>query len=255
MRPRVIPALLLDEQYLVKTRAFKKSVYVGDPINTVKLFNEKLADELVLLDITATATGRPIPFDFVREVVSEAFMPIAYGGGISSLSDVETLLTLGIEKVIVNRATVHSPSLVTEASAAFGAQALIGSMDVQRRRRGRSEVVAERGRKRVSEDPVAWARRLEDLGVGEILMTSVDREGSRAGYDLDLIEAVSRAVDVPLIAHGGAGGLADLRGAVDSGASAVAAGQFFTFRGAREAVLITYPSEAELSRTFEGFNA
>jgi imidazole glycerol-phosphate synthase subunit HisF len=150
---------------------------------------------------------------------------------------------------------VRMPKLVTEASAAFGAQALIGSMDVVRRRSGRQQVVAERGRKQVSDDPVAWAQRLEDLGVGEILVTSVDLEGSRSGYDLGLIESVSHAVGVPLIAHGGAGGLTDLRAAVDAGASAVAAGQFFTFRGAREAVLITYPTEAELGRTFEGLHA
>lgn len=248
MRPRAIPVLLLDCDYLWKTRTFGEARYVGDPINTVRIFNDKQADELVILDITATQNKRGPSFELISDIASEAFMPIAYGGGISTFADIERLLRVGIEKIVVNSATVASPELITKASRAFGEQAIVASMDV----RGSVDggVYTRRGRDRVATSVVEWARKLELLGVGEILLTSIDREGCRSGYDLALIQAVSRSVDVPVVANGGAGTYSDLHLAAEAGASGAAAGTCFTFYGRHNAVLITYPTDAELDEAF-----
>lgn len=254
MRPRLIAVLQLEDGFLTKTTQFRRARYVGDPINTVKLFNEKRADELVLLDVGASRSGC-IAFDLVQEAATEAFMPVAYGGGIASARDAERLFGLGVDKVVVNALTVEAPRVVSQIATTYGAQALVASMDVKRTRFGNIEVRADRGRTRVSRDPASWARDLVEMGAGEILLTSIDREGSRKGLDLELVAEVSAAVTVPVIAHGGAGAMSDLSAAVRAGASAVAAGQMLTFHGRREAVLVTYPGEKELQQAFEGIDA
>ena len=246
---RIIPCLLLRGNGFVKTKRFKDAVYLGDCFNTVRLFNEKEADELMILDIEATAAGRPPRFDFLRDLAGECFMPVAYGGGVRSLEDMRRLFTAGFEKVSVNTQIWKDPDLIRNAASEFGAQSVIASIDVRRTLFGRSEVVIEGGRKGTGLDPVAAAKRAADMGAGEILLTSIDRDGTLQGYDVELIRRVADAVEVPVIASGGAGSLGDFRAAIHEGhASAVAAGSFFVFTGKHRAVLITYPAHADTLR-------
>jgi cyclase len=251
LRTRVIPCLLLKNGGLVKTRGFAEPKYVGDPINAVKIFNEKEVDELVFLDISATPAGRAPSFELIRDIAAEAFMPFAYGGGVTSVEEVKRLVGLGAEKVVVNSAAVARPELVREAAEVVGSQSLVVAIDVKRSLLGRYEVVTHSGTRRSGLDPVAWAQQVESLGAGEILVNSVDRDGTMKGYDLALLRKVTGAVRVPVVACGGAGGLADLRAAVaEGGASAVAAGSLFVFHGKHRAVLITYPDYRDLEQLF-----
>jgi imidazole glycerol-phosphate synthase subunit HisF len=251
LRTRVIPCLLLRGQGLVKTTRFKEPKYVGDPINAIRIFNDKEVDELVVLDITATREGRAPNFERIEEFASECFMPLAYGGGLSTVDQARRLLKLGVEKVIFNATAWRSSEVLRQASKEFGAQAVVASIDVRRKLLGRYEVVIDSANVGTGVDPVTYAKQMEDLGVGEILLTAVDRDGTMKGYDLELLSRVSRAVSVPVIASGGAGSLADFRAAVtEGGASAVAAGAMFVFYGPHRAVLITYPSPAELAANF-----
>ena len=246
-RTRVIPTLLLRGAGLVKTTGFRSPVYVGDPINAIRIFNEKEVDELVLLDITASRTGKGPAFATIENIASECFMPVAYGGGISSVEHIRKILGTGVEKVVINSAALLHPDLVREAAREFGSQAIAVSIDVKRRLFGRYEVYGDGGLQRTGHDPVTYARQMQDLGAGEILLASIDRDGTKAGYDLDLVARVAAAVGIPVIASGGAGKLADFVEARRAGAAAVAAGAMFVFHGPHRAVLITYPSQAELS--------
>jgi cyclase len=248
---RAIPCLLLSNGGLVKTRKFKNGVYVGDPINAIRIFNEKEVDELVLLDIRASLEKRPPNYALLTEIASECFMPLAYGGGITSIDQIRTLLRLGIEKVVLNTALNRDPNFVKEAVAAFGSQAIVASIDVRRKLFSRREVMTLAGTEATGLDPVEAALKAEELGVGEILLTSIDAEGSMEGYDIDLLAKVSQSVNVPVIASGGAGKLEDFRSAVKVGhASAVSAGSMFVFYGPHRAVLITYPEYRELCALF-----
>ncbi|CAM3263831.1 HisA/HisF-related TIM barrel protein [Nocardioides dubius] len=229
---------------MVKTKAFKEQTYVGDAVNAVKIFNEKQADELVLLDIEATSKRRPIDFGFIEDVVSEAFMPVAYGGGVTTSADARRLFEVGVEKVAINSATFASPEVVSAIAEEYGAQAVVASLDVERRRFGAEQVRCPDRRK--GPDPVAWAAALAAAGAGELLVTSAADEGSRAGMNLELIRRIRAAVSIPIIAHGGAGTLAHLTEARDAGAAALAAGTMFTFHGPRRAVLIQYPTPEQL---------
>lgn len=248
-RARVIPVLLLAQSGMVKTQKFAKPRYLGDPINAVKLFNEKMADELVLLDIDATARGR-IEFDLIEEIISEAFMPIAYGGGLTSLDQCAELFRRGVEKVVINTAAVERPQLIEEVVARFGAQAVVASIDVRRNVWGRPKAYVRGARKESRFSPVELAVACERLGAGEIFLTSVEREGSFGGYDLDLTGQVASAVGIPVIAHGGAGSIADFAPASAAGASAVAAGSLFVFAAKGEGVLVNYPSQDDLAEQF-----
>jgi cyclase len=248
MRPRVIPCLLLKGERLVKTVRFGNPVYVGDPINTVRIFNEKEVDELVILDIAATLEGRRPAIDTIARIASEAFMPVAYGGGIRSLEDARAVLACGVEKVVINTAAAEHPDSVREIAAAYGNSSVVISIDVRRKLLGRREVCVRGGRKATGLDPVAFARAAAGLGAGEILLNSIDRDGTMQGYDIELVRSVARAVAVPVIACGGAGSLADFSTALrEGGASAVAAGSFFVFHGRHRAVLISYPSPDQLT--------
>ena len=249
-RIRVIPVLLLADHGIVKTERFKRPRYLGDPINAVKIFNDKRADELVLLDIEATQKGR-IEYDWVSDVVSEAFMPIAYGGGVSSMAQAAELFRRGVEKIVINTAISENPGLIGEIAARFGSQAVVASIDVKRNFWGKNQVYSRGGRKEVALDPVSLARRYAEAGVGEIILTAIDREGTFGGYDTQLLESVAGAVSVPVVANGGAASVADFRAAVSVGkSSAVAAGSMFVFARKGEGVLISYPSENELQEQF-----
>lgn len=246
LRTRVIPCLLLKGAGLVKTIKFKDPKYVGDPINAVKIFNDKEVDELMLLDISAAEEQRGPNFKVIEEIAEECFMPLAYGGGITCMDDIKHILQLGVEKVVLNSAAIYQPDLIREASRAFGSQAIVVSIDVKKKLFSGYQVVAKRGRKSIGYDPVRFAIAAQELGAGEILLNSVDRDGLMCGMDVSLIQNVSKNLSVPLVAVGGVGSLADIKSAVDAGASAIAAGSFFVFQGPHRAVLISYPEYEEL---------
>jgi len=246
LKTRVIPCLLLRGQGLVKTTKFKDPKYVGDPINAIKIFNDKEVDELILLDIMASKEGRGPLFEVIKEVASECFMPLAYGGGLRTVEEVRKVLKLGVEKVVFNTTAWRDPQILKDASREFGAQAIVASVDVRRKLLGRYEVVVSGGAQGTGMDPVEYARRMEDAGAGELFLNSVDRDGTMKGYDLNLIESVVKAVSIPVVAAGGASSLDDFRLAAGSGAAAVSAGAMFVFHGPHRAVLITYPSQADL---------
>jgi cyclase len=244
---RVIPCLLLRNRGLVKTIKFRKPKYVGDPINAIRIFNDKAVDELVFLDTTVTVEHRSPNFELISEIAEECFMPICYGGGVSKLDQVERLFRLGVEKVAINTAAIEDRELVRSAASTFGSQSIVVSLDVKRNRFGNYRVFTHGGSLNTRLDPLAVAIEMEQLGAGEILLNSIDRDGTMAGYDLNLTRSVAERVGVPVIACGGAGKLDDFLLAVNEGkASAVAAGSFFVFQGPHQAVLITYPTSAQL---------
>ena len=250
LRTRVIPCLLLQNGGLVKTVKFKHPKYVGDPINAVRIFNEKEVDELMFLDIGATPAGRGPNFELLTAIGSEAFMPFGYGGGITSVDQIKQIYALGVEKVILNTSPERTPRLVSDAASIAGSSSVVVSIDVRRGWVGRYTVCTQGGQHDTKRDPVEYAQEMERLGAGEILLNSIDRDGTVTGYDLELIGRVAEAVRVPVVALGGAGSLSHFRQAVEKGASAVSAGSFFVFHGRHRAVLITYPGYAELEKVF-----
>lgn len=251
-RARVIPCLLLSGEKLVKTVRFKQPTYVGDPINAVKIFNDREVDELTILGIAATREQRDPPFEHLRAIAGECFMPLSYGGGIRSIEHARQLFSLGVEKVVINTAAVENPSLLTAIADEYGSQAVIASLDVKNDWRGRRRVFTRAGTLNSGLSPLDHARTVVEQGAGEILLTAIDRDGTMNGYDVEMIRELSAAVPVPIVACGGAGTIAHLGAAIAAGASAVAAGSLFVFTGSRRAVLINYPSAAELSAALPG---
>lgn len=247
LRARVIPCLLLRNGGLVKTVKFGAATYVGDPINAVRIFNQKEVDELVFLDIGASSDRGP-NFSLLADIASEAFMPFAYGGGISTIDHVKRLFGLGVEKVVMNTAAWSNASLISETAALAGCSSVVASIDVRANWRGAYSVYVQGGKTDTKREPVQYAQHLQQIGAGEILLNAIDKDGTMEGYDLELVRRVAAGVTIPVVAVGGAGSLAHFRDAVASGASAVAAGSFFVFHGKHKAVLITYPSYAELER-------
>ncbi|MEO5772687.1 MAG: AglZ/HisF2 family acetamidino modification protein [Sphingomicrobium sp.] len=245
---RVIPCLLLSPNRggLVKTLKFAKPKYVGDPINAVRIFNEKEVDELMVLDIDATREGRGPDFAAIEELASECFMPLCYGGGIRSTEDARTLFSLGVEKVALQGAVWRNPGIVREIADKAGEQAVVVSIDVKRNWLGKPQLHSAAGIKPWFQDWRDAVRQAVAIGAGEILLNAVDRDGTFGGPDLGLIKEASELAGVPLIAVGGISSLADMKAATDAGASAVAAGAYFVFQGPHRAVLITYPRYEEL---------
>lgn len=247
MRTRVIPVLLLRGKGLVKTVKFANPTYIGDPINSVRIFNEKEVDELIFLDIIATPQRRGPDFDLLADIAGEAFMPMAYGGGISSMSDIQKIFSIGFEKVVLNTATYDRPELVREAISVYGAQSIVACVDVYKSMLGQYGLVSESGARKRKVSLKDHLAALTNMGVGEIMISSVNRDGTQSGYDIALIKAATAAVSVPVIASGGAGGVEDFARAVkEGGASAVAAGSLFVFMGPHRAVLINYPERRVL---------
>ncbi len=243
---RVLPCLLIKEGGLVKTTKFKKPSYVGDPINAVKIFNKKEVDELVVLDIEASEQGRGPDFEMIKDFVTEAFMPLAYGGGITTLEQARQLLNLGVEKIVVNTALGSHPGLISELAEVFGAQAVVAALDVKKSMFKGFDAYTLNGSKALKRNIVEFAKDLEAKGAGEIFLTAIDREGTMAGYDTKLIKEISAAVEVPVVANGGAKEPEDFARAVEAGASAVAAGSMFVYHGPHRAVLISYPERETL---------
>ena len=252
LKIRIIPALLLKNHGLVKTVGFNNPKYVGDPINAIRIFNEKEVDELVFFDTTASVDGRKPNFKLISDIASECFMPFGYGGGIRDLDDIKTLLNIGAEKVVINSYAIEKPIFIKEAADQFGSQSIIVSIDVKRNLLGKYTVYAHGGRDATKYDPVSFAQLMEEMGAGEIILTSIDRDGTMKGYDVNLIKRVTSLLNIPVVASGGAGKIQDFIDATQKGgASAVSAGSMFVFKGKHRAVLISYPSMEEIE-TIEG---
>ena len=250
-RPRVIPVLLLKDLGLTKSIKFKNHKYIGDPINAVKIFNEKKTDELVFLDILASKEKRCISLDFVRKVGDEANMPFAVGGGIRTRQNIRDLLINGAEKVVLNSIAIEKPEFVKEVSEIFGSSTIVVCIDVKKDIFGRERIAYYGGSRLKSIDLIEYSQQIAEYGAGELIIQSIDRDGSYEGYDLDLVKRVSISVTIPVIALGGAGCYSDFYKAVHiSNASAVAAGSIFVYHGPRRAVLISFPSQKELSLLF-----
>lgn len=246
-RPRIIPCLTIQNQGLVKTTKFSNPRYLGDPINAVKIFNGKGVDELCILDITATEEGRGPDFNYLKDLASEAFMPLSYGGGITKLSDIERLIYLGYEKVIINTSFVLNPDLISEAVQYAGSSSVVVSIDVKKELFGKYCCYISDGRTKIKQNPVTLAKMAQEYGAGEILLTSITQDGTMLGYDIDLVKKISDAVSIPVIACGGAKDINDFKSAIDQGgAHAVAASSMFVYYGRRKAVLITVPDELKL---------
>ena len=249
---RIIPVLLLDNKGLYKTINFKNPTYIGDPINAVKIFNEKEVDEIVILDITATSDKKPIQYEFIRDIVSEAFMPICYGGGINNISQIKKILNIGIEKVAINSCAIENPSFINEVSNIYGSSTIVVSVDVKRNIFGKYFIYNNRGRFNTGNNPIIFCKNVEKMGAGEIILTSINNEGMRRGYDLVLLKKITEAVSIPVIANGGAGCIDDFNKAINiGGASAVSAGSLFVYKGNNKAILINYPDQQQIEKIME----
>ncbi|KRC81730.1 AglZ/HisF2 family acetamidino modification protein [Sphingomonas sp. Root241] len=259
LRPRIIPCLLVHKGGLVKTVKFGEGKYVGDPINAVRIFNEKEVDELIVVDIDATRDGREPDYQLISNLASECRMPFCYGGGVKTVEQVERIIALGVEKVAVSSAAVADPDLIPAAAARVGSQSVVAVMDVRKAGMLRKpEVVTHNGTRRTGLSPVDFARQLADAGVGEIVLNSVDRDGTMQGYDLDLVAQIRKVVDVPMTVLGGAGGLADIEALLAAERIiGAAAGSLFVFKGKYRAVLINYPNRVEKQAVLQrgGFDA
>jgi len=243
LRKRVIPCLLLQNNGLVKTKLFKDPVYVGDPINGVRIFNGKEVDELIFLDISKSKDHLEPQYDLIENIASEAFMPFAYGGGIKTLDQAARLFKIGVEKVILNTAALKTPQLIHDIATRFGAQSIVVSIDVKRNWLGKPKVYSHTQNTLESIDLYDYVKEVQRLGAGEIFINAVHLDGTQKGYDLDIIENVVKITEVPVICCGGAGQTSDFVAAFEKGASAVSAGSLFVFHGKHNAVLITYPND------------
>ena len=242
LRTRVIPVLLLRNESLVKTVRFGDFTYVGDPCNTVRIFNELEVDELTFLDITATVEGRQPNLALLADIANECFMPLSYGGGIRTFEDAQAAFRVGIEKVILNSQAFAEPGLITRIANHFGSQAVIVSIDVKRDLLGRLRVRTRSGKHATGLDPVDWAKEVERRGAGEILLTSIEREGTWQGFDIELVRSVTSVVQIPVIAHGGAATVDHIREVVDKAqSSAVALGSMVVFQKKEMGVLVNFP--------------
>jgi imidazole glycerol-phosphate synthase subunit HisF len=247
-RPRVIPVLLFKDNGLVKSKAFKDHRYIGDPINAVKIFNDLKADELVFLDITATAEKRMIPVGFIKDIGEEANMPFAAGGGIRSIEDIRKVIAAGAEKVIIGSFAAENPDFIHEASETFGSSTIVVCIDVKKNFIGKEYTWIMNGSKSSGYSPVEFAKLMEQKGAGEIIIQSIERDGMMKGYDINLIKRISTAVKIPVVALGGAGNIAHLKEAYQDGfANGLAAGSIFVYQGPKHGVLINYPEKHEMN--------
>ena len=253
LRTRIIPVLLLKDESLVKTVRFREFTYVGDPANTVRIFNELEVDELLFLDISASKEKRGPNLKVLRDIADECFMPLGYGGGITTLEEAKAVFNIGFEKVAVNSSSFQNPNLVYEISNHFGNQSVIVSIDVKKTLFGRQRVYVLSGKQNTQHDPVTWAKKVEEMGAGEILLTSIDHEGTWNGFDIELVKSVADAVSIPVIAHGGAGTIEHIQNVIkESHASAVALGSMVVFQKKGMGVLVNFPQVEEFEIIFNG---
>lgn len=244
LRPRIIPCLLIRNNGLVKTVGFRDGKYVGDPINAVRIFNEKEVDELIVLDIDATVQGREPNYELIEHLAAECRMPLCYGGGVKTSRQVERIVALGVEKVALSSVLLERPEIIQEAAQSVGSQSIVAVLDV-RTQRGGYEVCTHNGSRATGKDPVSLAKQVESLGAGEVVINSIDNDGRMKGYDFELARRVRNAIKLPMTVLGGAGSLDDIRRLVaEFGTVGAAAGSLFVFKGAYRAVLINYPDRA-----------
>lgn len=249
--PRIIPILLNTSKGLVKTVKFQDAKYVGDPINAIKIFNEKEVDEIIFLDIECSKLEKEINYSLISNIASECFMPLTYGGGVRDISSIRKILQLGVEKVCINSAAIENTNFLREAISTFGSSTIVVSIDVKKNWFGKYIVYGLSGRKKSSLNLEKYVQFLDEIGVGEIMINSIDNDGKQLGYDLLLISRLANLISVPLIASGGARDLIDIKNAITEGASAAAAGSMFVFHGKHRAVLITYPNRKQIKSLFK----
>ena len=250
LKNRVIPTLLIQEEGLVKTFKFNTPKYVGDPLNAIKIFNDKEVDELIVLDIDASQLNRGPNYGLIEQFASECFMPLCYGGGIRTLEQAKKLFSLGIEKISIQSEAYTSLGFIKKLSDIFGSQSIVVMLDIKKNWMGSYKLYSSRSHKILDKDWLEFLQSVVEMGAGEVVINSVDRDGTLSGIDLDLIKMASEIVNIPIIASGGVGSLNDIKLAVDNGASAVAVGAYFVFKGPRQAVLITYPKYSDLETLF-----
>jgi cyclase len=248
LRSRIIPCLLIHDGGLNKTEKFRPGKYVGDPLNAVKIFNEKQVDELILLDIDATTKGRAPDFDRLRSIAIESRMPLSYGGGVKTAEQAARIIGLGFEKVSVSAAALERPELIREMASAIGSQSVVVTIDVKKGGLFAGETIVTHNATRKHKIGLAnWVQQATDLGAGEIAINAVDRDGTLSGYDLELAQRARSATDLPMTFLGGAGSVADMRALIEAvGVCGVAAGSVFVFKGSFKAVLINYERPGEL---------
>lgn len=243
LRPRIIPCLLIQNGGLVKTLQFDNPKYVGDPVNAVKIFNEKSVDEIIIIDIDASRLGRAPNYKMIEQLANESRMPICYGGGIKNCEHAEKIVHMGVEKVAISSALFERPELIAELAETIGSQSVVGVMDVKKRFLKGYSIYIYNGSVKVSKDIDYWITEFQKFGIGEILINSIDRDGMQNGYDLSLVKATSEQINVPATFLGGASSLADIRDLIVArGIVGCAAGSLFVFKGKYRAVLINYPS-------------
>lgn len=252
LRPRIIPSLLLHDKGLVKTVNFKSPKYVGDPINAVRIFNEKEVDELALFDIDATVLNNEPDYILIEKLANQSRMPLCYGGGIKTVEQAQKIFGLGIEKIALSSAVVQNPHLVSEIADRVGSQSIIVVLDIKRKLLGGYEIYTHNGKRSTGINPIKFAKELQALGAGEIIINSIDQDGVMKGYDLSLIDKIAESISIPLTVLGGAGSLADIEKVIEKyGVIGVASGSLFVFKGPYKAVLINYPNQVEKNKIFK----
>jgi imidazole glycerol-phosphate synthase subunit HisF len=255
LHPRIIPCLLVHNRGLVKTKNFKEPRYVGDPINAVKIFNDKEVDELIVLDIDASRLQHEPDYPMIANLAAECRMPLCYGGGIKNVGQAQQIFSLGVEKIAVSSIAIESPSIISQIADRVGNQSIVVVLDAKKKRfSDKYELYTHNGTKSTGIDPVAFASKIEKLGAGEIVINSIDRDGEMSGYDGNLINRVRDAVSIPITVLGGAGTLDDIGSVIqEHGIIGVSAGSLFVFKGKFRAVLINYPTPSEKNALIEKY--
>lgn len=251
IQKRIIPCLLLKNEGLVKSEKFTNHRYIGDPINAVKIFNTKEVDELIIIDIQASKKKSEIDWETIKNIASECFMPLSYGGGISNLDQIKRLLKIGVEKVIMNNIALKNPLFISEAVKHFGQSTIVCAVDIKKNFWGSYEVFDHVNNKRLSIKPLDYILKLEKLGIGEVFINNVDRDGTFKGVDLDIILDVLKKISIPLVCSGGISSLKEISSISKHNISGIAVGSLFVYNGPHRAVLISYPTQKELNNTLK----
>lgn len=255
LRPRVIPCLLVHDKGLVKTVQFKDPKYVGDPINAVRIFNEKESDELMVIDIDATRENREPDYKMIEHLAAECRMPLCYGGGVKTAEQAQRIFSLGVEKIAISSAAIHTPELVSEMADRVGSQSVVVVVDVKKKLLGGYEMYTHNGKKSTGKNPFEFVSKMESLGAGEIVVNSIDQDGVMKGYDLALIDKIRQSISLPLTVLGGAGSLQDIGNLINKyGIIGAAAGSLFVFKGVYKAVLINYPNWNEKDKLINEYS-
>ena len=255
LRPRIIPSLLIHDKGLVKTVKFKDHKYIGDPINAVKIFNEKEVDELAIFDIDATVLGNEPNYILIEKLANQSRMPLCYGGGVKTVKQAQKIFSLGVEKIALSSSIIQNPNLITEISEKVGSQSVIVVLDVKKKLLGGYEIYTHNGKKSTGISPIKFAKMAQKFGAGEVIINSIDNDGMMNGFDMNIITKVREEITIPLTVLGGAGNLEDMKKVIlKNGIIGVAAGSLFVFRGVYKAVLINYPSKEEKNTIYKSLN-